>query len=57
MGRSDEMKLLTRFEASIRVAADGGANQLYELSTFHGKFVSIPISSLLRYPVASNTAF
>ncbi len=35
-------------QASIRVAADGGANQLYELSTFHGKFVSFTLSPLLK---------
>ncbi|KPM38036.1 hypothetical protein AK830_g8518 [Neonectria ditissima] len=32
--------------SSVRVAADGGANRLHELSSFHGKFVRVPLLSL-----------
>lgn len=33
--------LTRRHVASLRVAADGGANRLHELSSFQGKFVSL----------------
>lgn len=41
MPRAQQLMLDT---ASLRVAADGGANRLHELSSFQGKFVSITIS-------------
>lgn len=42
-----------RILASVRVAADGGANRLHAISTFHGKFVRINLAVCSQY--LSNT--